>query len=714
MRFHYSKTRNNMLYKVLSFITILIILINTNTYKAFSQMDEFELYDFYEHFVKPDIPPAPDAAALGRYVEMPVSLYAGVSNISIPLYGINTGGYSLPISISYHASGNKITDPGSWVGLGWSLNAGGVITRSVKGIPDDLYNTMFDNGQEWVTQGKSGYLYNAIDDDPYFNNLQNKLKYLSRGNLDGEPDIFFFNFNGISGRFVFDKSGNARIFSKQNFKIDYIQRDETGAINPNGLIAEFIITTDDGIKYKFDQYERTIQKQGLSQNVNIDDGPFGFYPVNQYGYLDKEFNSSWYLSEIVLQNDQEISFEYEDEYYQNLGFPSKTKGMKCLPTGGGGQNCNVSQDWTNSIMEIAGKRLTKISWSAGHIDFNATKNRDDIIEKWQYKGETDCNKKALTEIQVFNNVSNNPVKSYKFNTSYLFSDGINDVGYDHKFAFIRLMLNSIEETNTIGSSSLLSYSFSYNSTLLPSKYSFEQDFWGYYNANGDDLELFPTIYQYYDVTENSVHNSQYSIYRRASGDYTTIPGVDRTPKIAFAKACILERIDYPAGGYREFDYELNTFLYEETEKKGGGLRIKEIRAYSDETEELVQNYYYTDENGVCSGRILNIPQFASYVPELYPGVWDAYSGEELARKQTKFYSTSAGELGSTKGSFIGYETVTEHKNSEGYTIREFDIPAPYGVAKTDYQNGEYVYERPVTSIYSTLADKNNNCFPFCI
>ena len=82
------------------------------------------------------LPKTPQASALSRYGEIPVNLSTGVPNISIPLYNIKAGNYTLPISISYHASGIKTDDVATCVGLGWVLNAGGAITRTVRGLPD--------------------------------------------------------------------------------------------------------------------------------------------------------------------------------------------------------------------------------------------------------------------------------------------------------------------------------------------------------------------------------------------------------------------------------------------------------------------------------------------------------------------------------------------------------------------------------------------------
>ena len=82
-------------------------------------------------------PPTPQAAQFIRYGEIPVGHTTGVPQIEIPIYTISAGLIDIPISISYHASGFKVNDVASPVGLGWVLNANGwLISRIVQGIPD--------------------------------------------------------------------------------------------------------------------------------------------------------------------------------------------------------------------------------------------------------------------------------------------------------------------------------------------------------------------------------------------------------------------------------------------------------------------------------------------------------------------------------------------------------------------------------------------------
>ncbi len=101
------------------------------------------------------IPPSPTAASLGKYGEFPINLYSGLINIGEHLYTIKSGSLSMDISLSYHHGGNRPSDIPGWVGLGFSLNAGGVITRNVNGLPDDKpggYYTSSDKLEKTVSK----------------------------------------------------------------------------------------------------------------------------------------------------------------------------------------------------------------------------------------------------------------------------------------------------------------------------------------------------------------------------------------------------------------------------------------------------------------------------------------------------------------------------------------------------------------------------------
>lgn len=85
---------------------------------------------------------SPNAQNFERYGEVPVDYSTGVPNIDIPLYTIKGNKLTIPFSISYHASGIKVNDIASEIGLGWVLNGKGLISRTTNGRRDEAKSTV--------------------------------------------------------------------------------------------------------------------------------------------------------------------------------------------------------------------------------------------------------------------------------------------------------------------------------------------------------------------------------------------------------------------------------------------------------------------------------------------------------------------------------------------------------------------------------------------
>lgn len=82
------------------------------------------------------IPPPPPAATLFKYLDYPVDHSTGLPQITVPVYEVTSSSLSVPISINYHASGRKVFDQDGAIALGWSLQAGGMISRTIYGSAD--------------------------------------------------------------------------------------------------------------------------------------------------------------------------------------------------------------------------------------------------------------------------------------------------------------------------------------------------------------------------------------------------------------------------------------------------------------------------------------------------------------------------------------------------------------------------------------------------
>ena len=142
------------------------------------------------------IPPSPNAAAFHVYGNTQLNNYTGSANISIPIYTIEEGDLSLPIYLKYTAgNGVKVEETASWVGLGWTLNAGGAISRTIRGIADeDEGNKIgFFNMTEIPIPQSDIYTGAPLNVD-IFNKIKNNK-------ADGEADKFMYNYSGGSGSF---------------------------------------------------------------------------------------------------------------------------------------------------------------------------------------------------------------------------------------------------------------------------------------------------------------------------------------------------------------------------------------------------------------------------------------------------------------------------------------------------------------------------------
>lgn len=225
------------------------------------------------------VPPSPNAAALGAYGNTPVSLYTGQANVSVPIYTVTQDNFSLPITLSYSSTGLKVEEIASNVGLGWVLNAGGVITRTVFGRDDfganGFQSTTYDIPTDLPTDGTF-----AVTSEQH-----QTLYEFAKQNQDSEPDVFYFNFAGHSGKFVIDKEGNPHTIPHQKLKIT----------RTNG----WTVIAEDGFEFQFSAVEYQQSKQYNKVNN-----------VESSGDLEN-FISSWYLTKIKFPNsNRSIDFEY--------------------------------------------------------------------------------------------------------------------------------------------------------------------------------------------------------------------------------------------------------------------------------------------------------------------------------------------------------------------------------------------------------------------
>jgi hypothetical protein len=95
----------------------------------------------------------PNVADFVKFGNIPVSYYTGQAGYNIPLFNIQEQGFTAPVSLNYNASGFIANRPEGITGLNWYLSAGGTITRTVKGFPDDNEGLNVSASRDYVLPG---------------------------------------------------------------------------------------------------------------------------------------------------------------------------------------------------------------------------------------------------------------------------------------------------------------------------------------------------------------------------------------------------------------------------------------------------------------------------------------------------------------------------------------------------------------------------------
>ena len=385
--------------------------------------------EYYE--LQPSVPPSPNAASLSRFANIPVNLNVGVANISIPIYSLKNIDYSLNIELNYHASGNKVQDIASWVGLAWNLQAGGAITRTMRGLPDEE-----ENGYCGTNQRGS-----EID-----NLSESYLDNVLKGEWDAEADIFYFSFNGISGKFVLDYNGNP-IFLNNEKNYHLVPAICQGSTNT------WVLTDHNGYKYIFGKSEghREISTSKLIYESDED---------------AETFVSTWYLSEIITPGNKIFEFSYSTG--PEITYSYHRMGRSDLVAYDNVSGLPEYAEWNADVeVRIENPRyLEQIITNSGKVVFTTSQDRADL-----------ANGLRLNKISMYD-TDNNLIMDHELAYDYFSTPGCSS--QDCK----RLKLETLSRVS--GGQRIEDFKFSYNGITPPSRRSYQIDHWGY---SQDGLEL---------------------------------------------------------------------------------------------------------------------------------------------------------------------------------------------------------------------------------
>lgn len=641
---------------------------------------------------------SPNAAELGKYGKIPVSYFNGLPNISIPLTELHAKNYTLPIYLTYHASGNKPDQHPGWVGLGWTLHAGGCINRIVNGMKDEMsvleYDYLNNPGGDVPFEGVDthpGYYYHA--DSVQITNwadttiINNTIGELIR---DRNPDEFQVCLDDIQASFYIYGENDIRIVSRTDadFKVDLQMVEEDGSnsvvVYPSPLsgfesktakrfhyFKSITITSKDGTKYYFGGDDSSIEySMPLKPDIHYrQDNPAQVpYPVNHNRWICSATASTWYLTKIERPDGEVIHFVYEKDgtpivrqdihHGYTYDVTGEIVGYDHFDTR---TEPSVLRNISYTLLQPSYLKSIKCGCSADSLSFSRAVTMELEYPITEEEFEIAAGKynvpTYLGDLYTYDQIMS---ENY-----YMQLTGISGPSRNVRFLYSadtgrRLTLNEVGFMS--GNTTAYKYSMDYNTTEpLPGYQAKQTDLWGYYNGI------------YYGNTQKE-----------------NLEAVRRQVNPAKAQAEILTAIHYPTGGRTELYYEGHTYAKEMKQMPmrlvernanlpAGGVRVSEIRDI-DATGNEERRYFDYAAGGFSSGILAGTPRLFigpgnQSLHYYWTGLsWLINGGSITMDAVAEFTLNSENPvrpLSTTDGSHVTYSRVTESRSDGSSTVFEY-------------------------------------------
>lgn len=585
----------------------------------------------------------PQASSLGKYGDLPVSYFIGSPTISIPLFRMTVRGVTLPMTLDYDAAGVMPNSLPSPAGQNWTLNIGGVITRTVRGRYDEWTYPKQSNLPNTKNYFQChSMLKSLMSKSDNYASLKKELMY---NNYDFAPDEYNFHFMGKSGRFFMDDTGNWRVQSDDNLEVLFDVNDQSNFTSPlfktypykqaydpeqPKTIYGFTIRDTDGNRYVFGYEQSAIEYTTNFWNMSVNEDNESWHAMSWYltKVLDKynnelfrfEYNRSYYIIQVFncyyrytvkekVTGLLGASFGYDiDNSYFPYTFSISSPVYLYKVYSDNGLMATVSSSPVSKEMssnQLYGSLYSRYGGVNGLYDklvgmvekmtgtykigaFYYLQSDDAKARKYCYgtvNGNI-CDILGKSHMLKYNYVEITPTKSKRKN------EGIKFI-LSQSYVSHRLRLDSLKMSDHYNRTSGV-YRFRYNQfERLPSDYlTSEVDHWGFFNGRAYAKNGLP------------------------AGDLYTL----RQPNAAYARIGTLCEIQYPTGGVCRLDYEPNTYGQKLTvDRQGmlnetgicGGLRIRSMKTYESlDSLKLLKDREFTYDDpstGVSSGELLAMP-----------------------------------------------------------------------------------------------------------
>lgn len=598
-----------------------------------------QINDFY--------PVSAEAATLFTKVPEEMDYCRGRVTFRIPLYEIKTPSFTLPISLVYTTGGIKVGEATGAVGLGWHLEAEPMITREIRGLPDN-YSLMRDSS--YMRQHQSDFLVRV-----------------GRGDCDLLNDIFHYRTLQSSGQFFLNRADDLT-FRPRLLSHDPVKLSVTGGRVTNAFQNGINLVDPQGTLYVFgntpNARERT-SGPGLSaecttwkvssvQSVNGETMTFSY---------KEDFMTEQHVSQYDYYAVEDRSDNPTTPQHPNIppspGYWKGVSGVAKFYNTSGSSVGTQDRYYPTGSSSVNTRRIKEINFLNGRVEF-------------QYSNQT----KTVQRILVRN--SNGAL--------------IKEIAFESTLReYDRVLLNRIRMKGS-GDTTFQKYEFRYQipSATDYSPYTKGVDLWGYYNGYDGNTDLIPRqTVPIYDNNNVTIKNIQ-------------IGGAsNRKPSLGNTLFYALDRITYPTGGYTEVLYEQNKWLYESGQPTpAGGARIAALRESSIDGTTIYRRFKYQVFSTNWDAGFLRYPMtqwaFKQKMKKLYAYEYGSSLNFYTIQRD---YTLYLGRNIYTTDNDVYYETVDEF-------VGDTKIKHNYGNT-FNYFNSTYLKDEKNATRYNDPVNQGN-------
>lgn len=529
-------------------LTLLMVISNT----AFAQNEVS--YRRGATQLEDILPPSPEAASKVKYADVPFTHSMGAAEYSVPIYELKGHRLTIPVSLDYCSNGIKLDEIAGVAGLGWTLNAGGCITREVVYMPDEFEDGTFS--YRWPDSSVLQSLLARTTD----NASASFLTGVAWNRMDTNSDRYSYSVMGLKGQFILDPDGKVVQIQGDGVEISYSTETVGGREE-----KAFTVTGPDGTVYTFGCREAATRKDQYREPT---------YSTGQQ--VDWSATTAWHLTQVTSRDGTEsASFSYADGGTWDRSTATVSKTVTETPSRNtSGHDESYGSEYTTVRSSHQTKVLTGITLSGYTASFSYDSVASRSLHSVTSGSDAANYPRRLTRVRVTDAAGRQLLRAE--------TDTRRD-SYDGRIVLAGVTFYGSDDVTVEDR-----WTFAYHTAKgAVSRYS--QDWYGYFNGeNGDGTMLHP-------IDEDASRTDLCPYLLNSSPNYTMSLAYG-APKPAEASYMMLTSADHD-GARTEWEYGgaltgAQITVAGKTVPVSVGVRVESIRVLDGAALKRVRTFSY--------------------------------------------------------------------------------------------------------------------------